>query len=77
MLKTLLGIAAFPFVAAVMFAGGLLGAVAHLLAFPFLYLWERCQERRLFAGHVQPSGQRIDHVAAAEPSRKGKSPSVP
>jgi hypothetical protein len=45
MIKTLLGIAASPLIAIALFCFGLLSAVAHLIALPALYLWERYLER--------------------------------
>ncbi|MET3495669.1 hypothetical protein [Variovorax boronicumulans] len=46
MLKILLGIAASPLIAVVLFCIGLLGAAAHLVAMPALFLWERHLERK-------------------------------
>lgn len=48
-IKTLLGIAASPLVATVLFCIGLLCAAAHLIALPALFLWERHLERRPLA----------------------------
>ena len=45
MLKTLSGIAASPLIAVAAFCLGLLVATAHLVALPFLYLWEWHLER--------------------------------
>ncbi|WP_435501281.1 hypothetical protein [Variovorax sp. LT1R20] len=41
-----LEVAAFPVVAILLFATGLFAAVAHLVAMPGLYLWERYLENR-------------------------------
>lgn len=45
MIKTLLGIAASPLIAIALFCIGLLSALAHLVALPALFLWERHLER--------------------------------
>lgn len=45
MIKTLLGIAASPLIAIASFCIGLLSALAHLVALPALFLWERHLER--------------------------------
>jgi hypothetical protein len=50
MFRTILGVAVSPLVAIALFIAGMLTAVAHLLALPGLYLWQRHLERNPFAG---------------------------
>lgn len=45
MVKIILGIAASPLIALALFCVGLLSAIAHLIALPALFLWERHLER--------------------------------
>lgn len=45
MFKLLFGIAASPLIAIALFSVGLLSALAHLIALPALFLWERHLER--------------------------------
>lgn len=45
MIKTVLGIAASPLIAIAVVCVGLLCALAHLVALPALFLWERHIER--------------------------------
>jgi hypothetical protein len=44
-LRTFIGIAAFPFLAVIVMAIGFACAAAHALALPALYWWERYRER--------------------------------
>lgn len=44
-LRIFIGIAAFPFLAAIVMVIGFACAAAHVLALPALYWWERCRER--------------------------------
>ena len=44
--RMVLGIAAAPLFAVALFATGMLAAVAHLVALPGLYLWEKYQEAK-------------------------------
>ncbi|MDH6169253.1 hypothetical protein M2282_004417 [Variovorax boronicumulans] len=49
-------VAAFPMVAVALFAAGMLAAVAHLVAMPGLYLWEKYQESRPVPGSGPDEG---------------------
>lgn len=47
LLRLLVDAAAFPLVAAFLFAFGLLASVVHLIAMPGLFLWEKVRDARL------------------------------
>ncbi len=67
MLRTLLCVAASPVIALAVVAIGLLAALAHLIAMPALYLWERRLERFPLGGAGEIAPCTSSEIAQVKP----------